>query len=59
MVKIGCGHPGNRTLKFDASQEWIVQMNSPYSVQMVKNVDQNNSEYGHFLRSDTDAIIFG
>ena len=26
---------------------------SPYSVQMRENVDQNNSEYGHFLRSDT------
>ena len=25
---------------------------SPYSVQMRENVDQNNSEYGHFLRSD-------
>ena len=25
---------------------------SPYSVQMRKNTDQNNSEYGHFLRSE-------
>ena len=24
---------------------------SPYSVQMRENVDQNNSEYGHFSRS--------
>ena len=24
---------------------------SPYSVRMRKNADQNNSEYGHFLRS--------
>ena len=24
---------------------------SPYSVRMPENVDQNNSEYGHFLRS--------
>ena len=24
---------------------------SPYSAQMRKNTDQNNSEYGHFLRS--------
>ena len=24
---------------------------SPYSVQMQENMDQNNSEYGHFLRS--------
>ena len=23
----------------------------PYSVQMLGNTDQNNSEYGHFLRS--------
>ena len=25
---------------------------SPYSVQMRENVDHNNSEYGHFLRSE-------
>ena len=25
---------------------------SPYSVRMRENTDQNNSEYGHFLRSD-------
>ena len=25
---------------------------SPYSVRMRENADQNNSEYGHFLRSD-------
>ena len=24
---------------------------SPYSVRMRENTDQNNSEYGHFLRS--------
>ena len=24
---------------------------SPYSVQMRENADQNNSEYGHFLRN--------
>ena len=24
---------------------------NPYSVQMRENTDQNNSEYGHFLRS--------
>ena len=24
---------------------------SPYSVRMGENTDQNNSEYGHFLRS--------
>ena len=26
---------------------------SPYSVRMRENADQNNSEYGHFLRSDS------
>ena len=25
---------------------------SPYSVRMRENTDQNNSEYGHFLRSE-------
>ena len=25
---------------------------SPYSVRMQENTDQNNSKYGHFLRSD-------
>ena len=25
---------------------------SPYSVRMRENTDQNNSEYGHFSRSD-------
>ena len=25
---------------------------SPYSVQMRENMDQKNSQYGHFLRSD-------
>ena len=25
---------------------------SPYSVRVRENPDQNNSEYGHFLRSD-------
>ena len=25
---------------------------SPYSVWMQENADQNNSEYGHLLRSD-------
>ena len=27
---------------------------SPYSVRMRENADQNNSEYGHFLRSVWD-----
>ena len=26
---------------------------SPYFVQMRENADQNNSEYGHFSRSET------
>ena len=30
--------------------DWILRV-SPYSVQMRENKDQNNSEYGHFLRS--------
>ena len=28
----------------------------PHSVRMQENADQNKSEYGHFLRSDTDDI---
>ena len=32
---------------------------SPYSVQMRKNADQNNSEYGHFLRSDRVEEVSG
>ena len=27
---------------------------SPYSVRMRENADQNNSEYGHFLRIDNN-----
>ena len=29
----------------------IRSYSGPYSVQMRENTDQNNSEYGHFLRS--------
>ena len=29
---------------------------SPYSVRMRKNAGQNNSEYGHFSRSDYDSL---
>ena len=29
---------------------------SPYSVRMWENTDQNNSEYGHFLRSDSQYM---
>ena len=35
--------------------DWIrreILRMSLYSVRMRENVDQNNSEYGHFLRSD-------
>ena len=28
---------------------------SPYSLQMRENTDQNNSEFGHFLRSDSSS----
>ena len=28
-----------------------IRIVSPYSVQMRENMDQNNSEYGHILRS--------
>ena len=31
---------------------------SPYSVRVPKNTDQNNSEYGHFLRSVDNEQIF-
>ena len=33
--------------------DWIGEKlrTSPHSVQMLENTDQNNSEYGHFLRS--------
>ena len=30
---------------------------SLYSVQMRENADQNNSEYGHFLRSEGHTVI--
>ena len=30
---------------------------SPYSVQMRKNTDRSNSEYGHFLRSVMDKAL--
>ena len=29
----------------------------PYSVRMQENADQNNSNYGHFSRSDSDVYI--
>ena len=30
---------------------------SPYSVWMRENADQNNSEYGHFLRSVNQSLM--
>ena len=30
----------------------------PYSNWMRENADQNNSEYGHFLRSDSEVITY-
>ena len=30
----------------------IWSYSGPYSIRMRENMDQNNSEYGHFLRSD-------
>ena len=35
-----------------------IQSISPYSVRMRENADQNNSEYGHFLRSVKFFITF-
>ena len=34
----------------------IRSYSGPYSVRMRQNTDQNNSEYGHFLRSSTDEF---
>ena len=33
-----------------------MQSNSPYSVQMRGNADENNSEYGHFFMQCTEVI---
>ena len=30
---------------------------SPYSVRMLKNMDQNNSKYGHYLRSVSEGFF--
>ena len=43
-------------IRIFAYSDWIrrdteYQSICPYSVQMRENTDQNNSEYGHFLRS--------
>ena len=34
----------------------IILLISPYSVRMRENTDQNNSEYGDFLRSVCDRL---
>ena len=36
--------------------DWI-RRDTQYLVQMRENADQNNSEYGHFLRSDVLQIF--
>ena len=33
-----------------------ILLNFPYSVQMLENTDQNNSEYGNFLGIDGDVF---
>ena len=38
------------------TEYWAILHISPYSVRMRENVDQNNSEYGHFLHSVVDNI---
>ena len=43
----------NRNILSDTNCEKSVRIRSyfgPYSVRMRENTDQNNSEYGHFLR---------
>ena len=46
-------HLENVSTAWKASLFGAILVNTfPYSVQMRENADQNNSEYGHFLRSD-------
>ena len=35
----------------------IQRYSGPYSVRMQENADQDNSEYGHFLRIDTNTFF--
>ena len=35
---------------------WIRRDTPPYSVRMEENADQNNPEFGHFLRSVTKLV---
>ena len=37
---------------------WSAFSRIPYSFQMRENVDQNNSEYGHVLRSVTITVHY-
>ena len=41
------------------TEDGEVRSISPYSVRMWENADQTNSEYGHFLRSDTSPLDTG
>ena len=45
-----------RIFKYSAEYREILCI-SPYSVGMRENADQNNSEYGHFLRSVVVAVF--
>ena len=45
-----CSGPHFPALRLNTERE-ILRI-SPYSVRMRENVDQDNSEYGHFSRSD-------
>ena len=36
----------------------IWSYSGPYSVQLRQNTDQNNSEYGHFSRSQLQGLCF-
>ena len=42
--------------EFEENSDWILRI-CLYSVRMRKSADQNNSEYGYFLRSVTFATI--
>ena len=41
----------NTPPKLKVHKTFSLRENSPYSVRMRENTDQNNSEYGHFSRS--------
>ena len=54
--------PYSELFWFTFSRFWTeyeeIRIISPYSVQMRENADQNNSEYGHFLRSEFCSHVF-